>query len=162
MFRKMRRSKQEISCDQAIEILEKNTSGVLALSGDDDYPYAVPLSYCYHDNKIYFHGAKQGHKIDAMKRNNKASFCVIEKDQIVPEEFTTYFKSVIAFGKIEFLEDDESKRKAVVLLSKKYSPNETEESMNKAIEKEWTPLFCYALDIEHLTGKFAIELINKK
>ena len=98
IFREMRRKKQELSRQEIADILHKGTSGVLALLGDNDYPYAVPISYVYDDGKIYFHSAKSGHKIDAIQRTEKASFCVIDKDLVVPEEYTTYFRSVIAFG----------------------------------------------------------------
>lgn len=101
--------KQELSRQEIADILHKGTSGVLALLGDNDYPYAVPISYVYDDGKIYFHGAKSGHKIDAIQRTEKASFCVIDKDLVVPEEYTTYFRSVIAFGKIRVIEDDREK-----------------------------------------------------
>ena len=99
MFRNMRRSKQVLSQEDSIAVLEKATSGVLAVSGDDDYPYAVPVSFVYADGKIFFHCAKSGHKLDAIARNSKVSFCVIDEDKIVPEEYTTYFRSVIAFWK---------------------------------------------------------------
>lgn len=100
MFREMRRKRQLLSEKESIDVLARGTAGVLALLGDDDYPYAVPISYVYNDSKLYFHGAKTGHKIDAIKECSKASFCVIDQDNIVPEEYTTYFRSVIAFGKI--------------------------------------------------------------
>ena len=106
MFREMRRKKQILSNKEIIELLEKGTSGVLALLGDNEYPYAVPISYVYDNSKIYFHGAKAGHKIDAIRKCSKASFCVIAQDEISPEKYTTYFKSVIAFGKIRILEDE--------------------------------------------------------
>lgn len=100
MFRDLRRIGQELSLEESIDILIKGTSGVLALLGDNDYPYAVPISYAYDNSKLYFHGAKSGHKIDAIKKHDKASFCVIAQDKIRPEEYTTYFRSVIVFGKI--------------------------------------------------------------
>ena len=75
MFREMRRKKQILTPEKSIEILKKGTSGVLALSGDDGYPYAVPLSYVYENSMLYFHGAKEGHKIDAIRTCDKASFC---------------------------------------------------------------------------------------
>jgi len=102
MFREMRRKKQLLSAEESISILNRMTSGVLAITGDNDYPYAVPLSYVYYDDKIYFHSATSGHKIDAINKNSKASFCVIEQDNIIPEEYTTYFRSVIVFGKVRF------------------------------------------------------------
>lgn len=85
MFREMRRKNQVLSSEECIQVLNRATSGVLAVSGDDDYPYAVPLSYIYHNNKIYFHGAKTGHKLDGIMRNEKVSFCVIDQDEIVQE-----------------------------------------------------------------------------
>ena len=89
----------------------------MALAGDDDYPYAVPISYVYSDSKLYFHGAKSGHKIDAIKRCDKTSFCVIDKDDVVPEGYTTYFRSVIVFGKIRIMEEESEMRKAIELLN---------------------------------------------
>ena len=98
MFREMRRKRQQLSTEECIAILEKMTSGVLALNEEGGYPYAVPLSYVYSDNKIYFHSAIKGHKIELLEKNENVSFCVIFQDHIVPEEFTTYFQSVIVFG----------------------------------------------------------------
>ena len=95
IFREMRRKKQELSQQEVADILHKGTPGVLALLGDNDYPYAVPISYVYDGGKIYFHSAKSGHKIDAIQKTAKASFCVIDQDLVVPEEYTTYFSSVI-------------------------------------------------------------------
>ena len=100
MFRPMRRGKQLLPPEESIQILEQGTSGVLAVAGDAGYPYAVPLSYVYTDGKLYFHCAKSGHKLDAIRRNSKTSFCVIGQDAVVPLEYTTYFRSVIAFGQI--------------------------------------------------------------
>ena len=98
MFREMRRKNQLLTKEEAEKILENGTSGTLALLGDEGYPYCVPISYVYNNNKIYFHSAKSGHKIDAVKNCDKASFCVIDKDEVKPQEYTTYFRSVIAFG----------------------------------------------------------------
>lgn len=161
MFRDMRRIKQLLSQEDIIEILQKETSGVLALLGDEDYPYAVPLSYVYCDSKIYFHSAKTGHKIDAIKNHEKASFCIISEDNIVPEKYTTYFRSVIAFGKIRIVEEEAEKRKAIEKLAFKYSP-EDEEGRHKEIEGAYKALCMIALDIEHMTGKEAIELVRAR
>ncbi|MDD3368181.1 MAG: pyridoxamine 5'-phosphate oxidase family protein [Lachnospiraceae bacterium] len=162
MFREMRRNKQLLAEEEAIAILKKGKSGVLALLGDDDYPYAVPISYVYYDSKLYFHGAKNGHKIDAIRKYEKASFCVIDQDQIIPEEYTTYFRSVIAFGKIRIMEDEDEMRKAVVALAKKYHPTDSVQGREDAINREWKPLCMMEFDIEHLTGKEAIELVRAR
>lgn len=143
--------------EQAQEILKNGSSGVLAVHGDDDYPYAVPISYVYADGKIIFHGAKSGHKLDAIKRNSKASFCVIGKDNVIPEEYTTYYKSVIAFGKVRIIEDEQEILDTVRTLALKYR-KEDDEILEKAIERELAPLCMFCLEIEHMTGKMAREL----
>jgi len=162
MFREMRRKKQLLPQEDAIAILEKGTSGVLAVIGDDDYPYAVPISYLYHNFKIYFHGAKAGHKLDGIMKNNKVSFCVIDQDQIVPQKYTTYFRSVIVFGKAKIMTDEEEIRNAIDILAIKYSPEETDDSRKKAIEWDFKQLCMVEISIDHITGKEAIELVKKK
>ena len=159
MFREMRRKKQKLSKEECDRILYNGTSGVLALHGDDGYPYAVPVSYVYDGEKLLFHSAKNGHKIDAIIKNAAASFCVIDQDQIVPEEYTTYFCSIIAFGKIRILEDATEKRSAIEKLVVKYAPDDTAENRNNAIDREWKLLCMMEMEIEHLTGKQAIEMI---
>ena len=107
MFRKMRRKNCELLTETAEKILREGIFGVLSLSGDDGYCYGVPINYAVEDNKIYFHSAKSGHKLDAIKNNDKVSFCVVDKHEVVAEEFTSYFTSVIAFGRIKILDDSE-------------------------------------------------------
>ena len=121
MFREIRRKKQLLPEETVVEMLQRNTSGTLALLGDDDYPYAVPLSFIYLNGKLYFHSAKNGHKIDAVRNYEKASFCVIDCDQIVPEKFTTHYRSVIAFGKVRLIEEVEEMRSIATALAMKYS-----------------------------------------
>jgi len=161
MFREMRRGRQELSQAETLEILRCATSGVLALSGDDDYPYALPISYVYCDGKLYFHCAKEGHKIDAIKRNPKASFCVIGQDEVSSREYTTHYRSVIAFGRIKLIEDDVQKLFAIRKLSDKYCFAEGEQKREQAIAKEWKSLLLLEMDIEHMTGKQARELMQK-
>lgn len=162
MFREMRRKKQILDEATCIEILNKKTAGVLAVEGDHNYPYAVPLSYVYSDGKIYFHCAKTGHKMDAIARNSKVSFCVIDQDLIVPEELTTYFRSVIVFGKIRVLEDEVEKRNAIEKLAIRYWPNQEEAARNQVIEKQFASFSMLELSIDHMSGKEAIELVRAK
>lgn len=160
MFREMRRKRQMLSQERTEDILRRGTSGVLALEGDNGYPYAVPISFIYDGEKIYFHCAKKGHKLDAIARNPKASFCVVEQDQIVPEKYTTYFRSVIVFGKIRVLEDDREKREAIEKLALKYAPDDTAENREKAIDRDWAPLCMLEMTPEHMTGKESVELVK--
>ena len=159
MFREMRRKRQKLAKEKCDDILYRGTPRVLALHGDDGYPYAVPISYVYTGKKLWFHSAKAGHKIDAVLRDAKASFCVIDQDRIMPEEYTTYFRSVIAFGTIRILEDEAEKRTAIEQLAVKYAPDDSEENRSRAIEQEWKPLCMLEMEIEHLSGKQAIELV---
>ncbi len=161
MFRDMGRFKQALTENECIDILNTNTNGVLAVSGDDGYPYAVPLSYVYCNGNIYFHSATEGHKIDSIKRQDKVSFCVVSEDNIVPEKFTTYYKSVIAFGRVEILCDEEDKINALMLLSKKYSPCESAENTKKEIDGSLNRVKILKMKIEHLSGKCAIEMLKK-
>lgn len=156
----MRRSKQLLSNEECIEILKRGTSGVLAIEVENGYPYAVPISYVYDDNKIYFHGAGEGKKIEALKKNNMVSFCVIDKDQIVPEKFTTFFKSVIVYGKVNIVNNQSTKLNAIRTLATKYSPKETIESRDKEINSSMNALTILEMNIDYITGKQAIELVN--
>ena len=158
MFREMRRSRQKLDGTACNVILQNATSGVLALCGDDGYPYAVPLSFCSDGEYLYFHSAKSGHKIDAIKRDARASFCIISKDDVVPAEYTTYFESVIVFGRIAVVTDEDEKRRAIELLAEKYNPTDSQEHRDHAIKAEFSPLCMLKMKIEHISGKRAIEL----
>ena len=162
MPREMRRKRQALDRAACDEILYKGTNGVLALCGEDNMPYAVPLSYAYDGENIYFHGAKQGHKLDIIARNSGASFCVVGADDIVPEKFTTYFKSAIVFGSISVLEDDDEKMYAIKKIAEKYSPDEGERATMAEINSQWKPLCMLKLTPSHISGKQAIELVNKQ
>ena len=135
---------------------------MLALAGEDGYPYAVPLSYVYDGGRLYFHCARSGHKLDAIRRCEKASFCVIDQDQIIPEEYTSYFRSVIAFGRVRILEDEGEKRAAIEKLALKYAPDSTVEDRKQVIQKEWEPLCMLEMELDHVTGKEAIELVQDR
>lgn len=162
MFRKMRRNKQLLSQEECGEILERGTSGVLALAGDGGYPYAVPLSYSYQNGKFYFHCAKSGHKLDALRREPKASFCVVDQDMVVPEEYTTYYRSVIAFGTVREMEDGPEKRAAIHALMVKYFPGDSRENRDKYIDNSLAALCMLEFSVEHLTGKECIEFTRKR
>ena len=155
----MRRNRQQLSREECERILGRCTSGVLALTGDGGYPYAVPLSYVYAGGAIIFHSAVQGHKVDAIRRDSRCSFCVIEQDQIMPAEFTTYFRSVIAFGRIRILEEADEKVQALRLLGRRYSPND-EPGLQHEIDKSLDHVLLLCLDIDHLSGKQAVELLQ--
>lgn len=160
MFREMRRKKQLLSPEETKAVLERGTNGILACLGDEDYPYAVPLSYVYWQDRLYFHSAKSGHKVDAILKHPKVSFSVVDEDTIVSAEYTTYFRSVIAFGKSRLAEDEEW-HQAFAALVEKYSGDQPEAAKQKEISG-CTQSLIIAMDIEHMTGKEAIEYVNGK
>ena len=119
----------------------------------------MPLSYVYDGGKIYFHCASEGHKLDAINKDSRVSFSVIDKDQIVQEKYTTYFRSVIVFGKAHVIEDQDAKRTALEKLALKYSPD-YKEGIAAEIDGSFKAVRMVQIDIEHMTGKEAIELVN--
>ena len=162
MFHKMRRNVQQLSQEESEAVLLRGTAGVLALAGDKAFPYAVPISYVYDGEHIYFHSATAGHKIDAIERNPNASFAVIDQDEVIPEKYTTAFRSVIVFGSIRIIGDDTEKRAAVRKLAVKYAPDNTEQQHAAEIDGAWSRFCMLEMSIAHMTGKQAIELVAKK
>jgi uncharacterized protein len=159
MFREIRRKKQLLPKEMTEKILMDGSTGVLAVSGDDGYPYAVPVNYVYESGKIFFHCARSGHKLDAMRGQSKVSFCVVQKDRVVPEKFATDYRSAIAFGKASEIEDAGEKLRIMRLLNDKYAPGLSEEG-EKEIQKDWKILCVIQIEVEHLTGKEASEQVK--
>lgn len=159
MFRAMRRNKQQMRDDAVLSILHSATSGVLSLIGDDGYPYGVPISYAVEGNRLYFHSALTGHKVDAVKENAKASFTVVVQDDIVPEKYTTLYRSVIAFGKVHIVQDDIERLHGVKLLAEKYNPYASESEWRKEMQ-DCPNFLVLVMEIEHLSGKASRELVE--
>lgn len=159
-FREMRRFRQQLSQEECENILARGTSGVLAVAGDGGWPYAVPLSYAYQDGKLLFHCATAGHKLDALRREPRASFCVIDRDQVVPQRFTTYYRSVIAFGAVRIIRDEGPLRAAAEQLGQKYSPLVSQEALTAEIDDSLGRMCILEMTVEHMTGKAARELME--
>lgn len=157
MFRKMRRFGQQISDSECIEILKNTKRGVLSLIGDDGYPYGLPIDhwYCEEDGKIYFHGAKEGHKIDAIKTCDKASYCVYDEGYRKEGDWALNIKSVIIFGRISLVEDDEKAREICTALTRKFTDDE--EYLEKELKNAFPRVQCLELAPEHMTGKLVNE-----
>ena len=161
MFREMRRNKQQLSDEECERILERGKTGVLAVLGDDGYPYTVPINYYYNVGKIYLHCAKTGHKLDAIKDEPKVSFCVVDRDDILQEKYTTLYRSVVAFGKAEILTDEEEMLSSVTALAEKYCPDFLE-GIPAEVEREFGILCMIKINIEHMTGKQGRELMKEE
>lgn len=156
----MRRFKQQLAIEEAAEILYNSTNGVLSLVDTEGAPYGVPISYVFDGhNHIYMHSAGCGRKIDCIKADCRCSFCVVSQDNIVPEEFTTYFRSVIVAGKIKILTDAEEIRHGLIMLSDKYCPGI---DPTKEIDKFINTVKVMRIDIDSITGKESIELVRQR
>ena len=157
MFREMLRKNRQLPEDECIGILKKELRGVLSVLGDDGYPYGMPINhyYCEEDGKIYFHGGMKGHKIDAMKRCDKASFCVYDEGFRNDGEWALNIRSVIVFGRIEFLEDREKVYRISEELSHKFTDDE--EYIKYEIKRSGPATLMFALVPEHITGKIVKE-----
>lgn len=161
MFRKMRRAERELPEGQAKEILENGSYGVLALAGDGGYPYTVPLNYVFDDGAIYFHCAAEGHKIDAIRGYDRASFCVIEADEVDEAAYSTRYRSAIAFGRVRLVEDAAEKRRSLQALCDRFCPATPEITAQK-LEKSLGKVMMVCLTIEHLTGKESNALARER
>ncbi len=157
MFRKMRRFKQQLPDIDCIELLKKTKRGVLSLIGDNGYPYGIPLDHWYseEDNRIYFHGAKEGHKIDAIKSCDKASYCVYDEGYRNEGEWALNIKSVIVFGKIKLVEDNDKALKICTELVKKFTDDQ--KYLEDELKTAFSRVQCLELIPEHITGKLVKE-----
>ncbi len=152
MFREMRRKDKALTNEDATNILKDASFGTLAISGEDGYPYSVPVSFVYDDNKIYFHGAKSGLKFESINANDKVSFSVVEKDDVQPSEFTTLYRSAILYGKCNIVTDSNELTKAFNLIIEKYSKGFGKEGL-EYVKKHEAATAVFRIDIEHLTAK---------
>ncbi|MBP5239670.1 MAG: pyridoxamine 5'-phosphate oxidase family protein [Oscillospiraceae bacterium] len=157
MFRQMNRKKQQLTDEECREILKSELRGVLSLNGDDGYPYGLPTNHYYseEDGKLYFHSGKKGYKIDAIRRDNRASFCVYDGGFRREGEWALNIRSVIVFGKIEFVDDQKEINRISALLSRKFTDDN--EYIEKEIETYGAATLMFALVPEHMTGKMVNE-----
>lgn len=164
MFREMRRRKQELEREELLELLNAGDHGILTVHGEDGYPYPVPINYVFLENGIdgtaeqgafYFHCSREGHKMDAVKQDPKASFCVVGQHEVVAEKFATRYKSVVAFGQVNIV-DEPTMRDALYKLSKKFDPA-AHESILRVIEEDLPGCAVLELVVDHMTGKRSIK-----
>jgi len=151
MFRDMRRKNRELPYEECLEILKNEPRGVLAVLGDYDYPYTVPMSHVFVDGKIYFHGAQTGHKNDAIKKHDKVSYCVMDKGVKAEDSWWYTFKSVVVFGKINTLTDKDEKIEKLTYLGDKFFP--THEETVSEIDRMLDRTEVFEITIDHISGK---------
>ena len=157
MFREMRRFNQQISHEKCIQILKEQPRGVLSMIGDSGYPYGIPLVHWYSekDNKLYFHCAKVGHKLDAIQKCDKVSYCVMDEGFRKEGEWALNINSVVVFGRIKIVTDEDKKREICTNLCRKFTDDE--EYIQKELDSAFSRVCCLELVPEHMTGKLVNE-----
>lgn len=157
MFRELTKKKQSLSNEKIVEILCTEKRGVLSVLGDNGYPYGVPINYWYNEEngKLYFHSGKAGHKVDAMAKNEKVSFCVYDSGYRNEGEWALNISSVIIFGKVSVVQDFDLAMDICRRFSLKYTPDTA--YIEEEIEKYGKATLCYELCPEHVTGKLVKE-----
>ena len=157
MFREMRRIRQQISQEECIQILKDQPRGVLSMMGEDGYPYGIPLDHWYDEEsgRLYFHGAKTGHKIDAIKALDKVGYCVYDEGYRKEGEWALNIRSVVVFGRIRLVEEEELARKICTALVRKFTDDE--EYLQRELTHALPRVQCLELTIDHMTGKLVNE-----
>ncbi len=158
MFREMRRFKQQVTEGECIEILKQEPRGILSVYGEDGYPYGLPMDFTYEEStgKLYFHCAKEGHKIDALRANPKVSFCVMNQGFRKENDWALNITSVIIFGRVRLMDNSEEKTISMLRsLAQKYYP--TVEAAEDEVVKAKDRVQMLELTIDHMTGKLVNE-----
>lgn len=156
MFRNMLRAKQQLPLAECLELLEREKRGVLSVLGDGGYPYGMPLNHYYNpeDGKLYFHSGKLGHKLDALRRCDKASFCVLDSGER-EGDWALRFRSVIVFGRVEFVEERERIYEITARLSRKFTDDEA--YIAQELRRSGPAACLFALNPEQICGKRVLE-----
>ena len=157
MFRDLARKNKELSRSECIDLLVSQTRGVLSVLGDDDYPYGMPMNHYYNpdDGNLYFHCGNIGHRLEALQKHNKVSFCTFDNGYVNEGEWAYNVKSVIVFGKIEFVDDVNVMQDIVTKLSYKFIQDD--DYIANEIKNHGHRTLLMKLNIEHMCGK----LINE-
>ena len=157
MFRKMRRIKQQLTQQECVQVLKNEPRGVLSMMGENGYPYGIPMDhwYCEEDGKLYFHGAAEGHKIDAIAQCDKVSYCVMDEGYREPGEWPLHIKSVIVFGRLHTVSDKEKTVQICTEIGKKFTDDEA--YLQKELAGSLSRVLCLELTPEHITGKLVKE-----
>lgn len=153
----MRRFGQALAHEECVEVLRQEPRGVLSMLGEDGYPYGIPLSHWYdpESGNIYFHGAREGHKIDAIRKSEKVSFCVMDQGFRKDGEWALNIRSVVVFGRISPVEDHQKTLEICTNLCRKFT--EDEEYLAKELESAGDRVLCLELVPEHISGKIVNE-----
>ena len=153
MFRTIRKKKNVLDIIDAKDLLKQSRRGVLAMNGDDGYPYAIPINYLYDEDhqRIYFHGARAGHKVDALKSCDKVCFTVYGNETIKEDLWAPFMQSVVVFGRCHFVEAGAEATALLKQFAMKYYPDE--QMVDEEIVRTGKSAQVFEIEIEHFSGK---------
>ena len=153
MFRELARKNKQISREECLELLKKETRGILSVNGDDGYPYGMPMNHIYveEDGCLYFHCGRYGHRLDALKRSDRVSFCVCEQGRRAEGDWAYLVRSVIVFGRMEIVDDADEIARVTTVLCHKFTQDEA--YIKQEIERYGKATLLLKLNFEHMCGK---------
>lgn len=153
MFRTIRKKRNEISTEAAKQLLCHSRRGVLAVNGDNGYPYAIPINYLYDEaaQKIYFHGARAGHKVDSLRACDKVCFTVYGNETVREEVWAPFMQSTVVFGRCHLLENGPEAMALLKKFAMKYYPEE--QLADEEIAHAGKAVQLFEIEIEYLSGK---------
>lgn len=154
-FRPLRRIKQAATPQECEDVLAGAPRGILAVHGENGYPYGLPVNYIYQNGKIYFHCAKAGHKLDAVRANDKVCFTVLSAPVKHPGEWWNCFTSVICFGRIAEVSDEQEKDRLLRQIGAKYFPEGYD--LEKDMADNARNALILEISIDHMSGKHVRE-----
>jgi nitroimidazol reductase NimA-like FMN-containing flavoprotein (pyridoxamine 5'-phosphate oxidase superfamily)/GNAT superfamily N-acetyltransferase len=152
VFPDIRRQDKILDDERTLNLLETGEYGFLAICGINGYGYGIPINYVFYDNCIYFHCAVEGYKLENIQQNNRVSFCIVGRTQVIPQKFLITYESAFVFGRIMYDLPEDERHKALNLLVAKYSPDFTDIS-HAYISKSFHRTLILKLEIEHVSGK---------
>lgn len=152
MNRKMRVAKRAIEQDEIMEVLNTAEYGILSTISEDNTPYGTPLNFAYDNGVIYFHCATEGHKLENICYNSNGCFTIVDSVELLASKFSTKYRSVVVFGKMQIVSDAEEKKQGLVKIVEKLSPDYVEKGI-KYINGAFDRVTVVRMDIDHMTGK---------
>ncbi len=153
MFRELKRKNKQVPMEECVHLLKTEMRGILSVLGDNDYPYGAPMNFWYNeeDGSIYFHSGKVGHRLEALRKHNKVSFCIYDQGYRDEGDWALNITSVIVFGQMELIDDVDTVVEMATKLSYKYTQDE--EFINSEIKKFARGTMLLKLVPEHICGK---------
>ena len=153
MFRELIRKKQQLTNEECIRVLKQEKRGVLSVNGEDGYPYGMPMNHWYDEEsgKLYFHSGKVGHRLDALKKNDKVTFCVYDSGTREEGKWALRFESVIVFGRIRIVDNRDRIVDVAEKMSRKFTQDET--YIQNEIAQYASGTLLLELTVEHMCGK---------